>query len=173
MAAHRRQPLAAPADPVAPAFAQPLWGTSQPGRRWSLRVRLMARLTAPWLDLALAAGADPAGSPTLERRAALILSHLHRVRIVASLRQGRRGAGRRLDPGDLRVPVDAEEVRLAEAELIELEDLLISPTPVYARGVVMAADIVGDGTGPLYEPRRRGELRERVGKVLAALRGAL
>jgi hypothetical protein len=62
--------------------------------------------------------------------------------------------------------------RLAERHLVELENLLIAPAPVYAHGVVMAAKIVGDGTGPLYAPSRRGELRDRVTKVLAALRGA-
>ena len=154
------------------AFQDPVWSIAQAGRHWPWRVRLLARLQAPWLDLALASGADPSGSPQLERRAAHLLSHLHRVRLVGALRQGRRSAGARIDPGDLRVPVDAEEVRLAEARLVELEDLLISPTQVYARGVAMASQIVGDGSGPLYAPRRRGELRERVDRVLAALRGA-
>jgi hypothetical protein len=154
------------------AFQDPVWSMAQAGHRWPWRVRVLARLQAPWLDLALASGTDPSDSPQLERRAAHLLSHLHRVRVVGALRRGRRSAGPRIDPGDLRVPVDAEEVRLAEAQLVELEDLLISPTQVYAQGVAMASQIVGDGAGPLYAPRRRGELRECVDRVLAALRGA-
>ncbi|HEX3360372.1 MAG TPA: hypothetical protein VHS74_05200 [Solirubrobacterales bacterium] len=168
MPAHRDP---AGADVSFHAFQDPVWSIAQPGRRWPLRVRMLARLQAPWLDLALASGADPSDSPQLERRAAHLLSHVHRVNVVAALRQSRRSAGTRIDPGDLRVPVDPEEVRIAERRLVELEDLLISPTPVYAHGVVMAAKIVGDGTGPLYAPSRRGELGDRVTKVIAALRG--
>jgi len=168
--AHRLHPAA---ETSVPAFQESIWSIAQSGRRWPLRVRILARLQAPWLDLALASGADPSGSPQLERRAAHLLSHLHRVRVVGALRQSRRSAGARIDPGDLRVPVDGEEVRIAEARLVELEDLLISPVPVYARGVAMASQVVADGTGPLYAPKRRGELRARVGSVLAALRGAL
>lgn len=169
MKAHRHQ---SGAEISVPTVRDPVWSIAQPGRRWPLRVRVLARLQAPWLDLALASGADPAGSPQLERRAAHLLSHLNRVRVVGALRQSRRSAGTRVDLGDPRVPVDPEEVRMAEARLLELEELLISPGPVYCRGVAMASQIVSEGTGPLYSPQRRGELRERVAKVLAALRGA-
>jgi hypothetical protein len=169
MRAHR---VPSGADLTAHPFQDSVWSIAQPGRHWPLRVRLLARLQAPWLDLAIASGADPSGSPQLERRAAHLLSHVNRVSVVAALRQSRRAAGTPIDPHDLRVPVDHEEVRIAERHLVELEDLLISPAPVYAHGVVMAAKIVRDGTGPLYVPSRRGELRDRVTKVLAALRGA-
>ncbi len=81
-------------------------------------------------------------------------------------------AGARIDPRDPRVPVDPEEVRLAERGLVELEELLIGTAPVYCRGVAMASQIVSEGSVPLYRPRRRGELRERVAKVLGALGGA-
>jgi len=155
-----------------PTVQDPIWSIAHPGRHWPLRVRVLARLQAPWLDLALASGADPAGSPQLERRAAHLLSHLNRVRVVGALRQSRRSAGTRIDLGDPRVPVDREEVRMAEGGLIELEELLISSAPVYCRGVAMASQIVTEGTGPLYRPQRRGELRELVAKVLGALRGA-
>jgi hypothetical protein len=151
------------ADLSARTFQDPVWSIAQPGRHWPLRVRLLARLQGPWLDLALASGADPSDSPQLERRAAHLLSHVHRVSVVAALRQSRRSAGTPIDPRDLRVPVDYQ--------LVELEDLLISSAPVYCRGVVMATNIVGDGTGPLYAPGKRGELRDRVTKALAALRG--
>jgi hypothetical protein len=160
------------ADLSLPTVHDPVWSITQPGRHWPLRVRVLARLQAPWLDLALASGVDPAGSPQLERRAAHLLSHLNRVRVVGALRQSRRSAGTRIDPRDPRVPVDPEEVRIAERQLVELEELLIGTTPVYCRGVAMASQIVSEGTGPLYRPQRRGELRERVAKVLGALRGA-
>jgi hypothetical protein len=89
--------------------------------------------------------------------------------LVRSLRLSRESAGRRIDP---RVPADQVEVKIALPRLIELEDLMLSPGPVYCRGVVMASRIVAEGTGPLYAPRRRGELRDRVETALAALRGA-
>jgi hypothetical protein len=160
------------ADPEVHAFQDPVWSLVQPGRRWPLRVRILARLQAPWLDLALASGADPSSSPQLERRAAHLLSHINRTRVVGALRQSRRSAGDRMDPRDLRVPVDLEEVKLAERQLVELEELLIGTTPVYCHGVAMASQIVSEGTGPLYMPRKRGELHERVTKVLGALRGS-
>ena len=169
MRAHEQAPGA---EHSVPAFQDPVWSLIQPGHRWPWRVRILARLQAPWLDLALASGADPSGSPQLERRAAHLLSHLNRTRVVGALRQSRRSAGSQIDPRDLRVAVDLEEVTIAERQLVELEELLIGTTPVYARGVAMASQIVSEGTGPLYAPRRRGELRERVAKVLAALRGA-
>jgi hypothetical protein len=169
MRAHRQAPGAELSIPI---VKDPVWSIAQPGRHWPLKVRVLARLRAPWLDLALASGADPAGSAQLERRAAHLLSHLNRVRVVGALRQSRRSAGTRIDPRDLRVRVNPEEVQLAERQLVELEELLIGTTPVYCRGVAMASQIVSEGTGPLYAPRRRGELRERVAKVLGALRGA-
>src|SRR5882757_3720779 len=169
MRTHR---TAAAVDPSVRAFQDPVWSITQPGRSWSWRVRILARLQAPWLDLALASGADPAGSPQIERRAAHLLSHLNRVRVVGALRQSRRSAGTRMDPRHPHVPADPEEVRIAERQLVELEELLIGTAPVYCRGVAMASQIVSEGTGPLYVPRRRGELRERVAKVLGALRGA-
>jgi hypothetical protein len=159
-------------DPAVHAFQDPVWSLVQPGRRWPWRVRILARLQAPWLDLALASGADPSGSPQLERRAAHLLSHLHRTRLVGVLRASRRSAGARTDPCDLRVPVDPEEVKIAERRLVELEELLIGTTPVYCHGVALASQIVSEGTGPLYMPRKRGELRERVTQVLGALRGS-
>ncbi|HEY2477252.1 MAG TPA: hypothetical protein VGI17_00815 [Solirubrobacterales bacterium] len=170
MAGHRH-PSAA--DLFVRDWQDPVWSIAQSGRHWPLRVRLLACLRAPWLDAALAAGVDPADSAQLEYHAGRLLSRDHRARVVAMLRQSRASAGTRIDPRDPRVPVDPEEVRLAAARLVELEDLLISPSPVYCRGVAMASQIVSEGTGPLYAPRRRGELRERVAKVLAALRGAL
>ncbi len=88
------------------------------------------------------------------------------------LRQSRRSASARIDPTDPRVPVDLAEERMAERQLVELEELLISPTPVYCRGVAMASQILSEVTGPLYRPQRRGELRERAVKVLGALRGS-
>ena len=47
-----------------------------------------------------------------------------------------------------------------------------APGPVYCRGIAMAWQVITEGAGPLYAPRRRGELRERLEAVLAALRGA-
>ncbi|HEY2054140.1 MAG TPA: hypothetical protein VGH14_09425 [Solirubrobacterales bacterium] len=168
MRAHRHSPGA---DNAVRTFQDSVWSISQPGRHWPWRVRILARLQAPWLDLALASGADPSESPQLERRAAHLLSHLNRVQVVGSLRQCRRSAGAPTNLADPRVPVDGEEVRIAERRLVELEELLIGTTPVYCRGVAMASQIVSEGTGPLYAPRRRGDLRDRVAEVLAALRG--
>jgi hypothetical protein len=170
MSAHRQS---SGADLSVRGFEDAVWSITRPRRRWSLRVRLLARLCSTWLDSALASGIDPSASPALERRADLILSRRNRAKVVSALRQGRESAGQWVDPRDLRVPVDRTEVELALGQLVELEDLLLSPGPVYCHGVVMASRIVGDGTGPLYAPRRRGELRERVTNVLASLRGTL
>jgi hypothetical protein len=170
MREHRDPPAA---DLFVHDFQDPVWSIARPGRRLPLRARVIARVKAPWLDEALATGADPSASPALEVRAARLLCRDHRSRLVGSLRQSRASAGTPIDPRDLRIPVDRKEVQLALEQLIEVEDLLISPAPVYCRGVVMTARIVGEGTGPLYAPRRRGELRERVGGALAALRGSI
>ena len=169
MAAHRHL---SGADLFVRDFADPARSVARPRRHRSLRVRLLARLWGSWLDSALASGVDPTVSPALERRAELVLSMRNRAKVVRSLRLGRASTGRRVELHDLRVPVDQVEVEIALPRLIELEDLLLAPGPVYCQGVVMASRIVGEGTGPLYAPRRRGELSDCVEAALAALRGA-
>jgi hypothetical protein len=170
VAAHRQLPGA---DLSVYGIEDTAWSLPRPARWWSWRMRLLTRLWASWLDSALASGIDPSASPALECRAATILSPRNRAGIARALREGRESAGLQIDPHDLRVSLNLAELQLASRQLIELEDTLLAPGPVYCHGVVMASRIVGDGTGPLYAPRRSGELRERVEVALAALRGAL
>ncbi|MGE5408399.1 MAG: hypothetical protein ACM3NV_07285 [Syntrophothermus sp.] len=55
--------------------------------------------------------------------------------------------------------------------LVEIEDLLRSPAPVYCVGMALDWELVSDGRGTLYAPRRAGVLCQRPETIGAALRG--
>ena len=135
--------------------------------RW--RVRILARLQAPWLDLALASGADSAGrrsSNAAPRTSSVVPESGAGRRCAAPESSARHGArpGRPTRAG-------GAGARCAERQLVELEELRLG-RPVYGRGVARACD----GSPPRARTalaQRRRDLRERVAEALAALRGRL
>jgi hypothetical protein len=136
-----------------------------------LRVRLATWLRRPRLDAALADGADPAGSPLLAHRAAILVSRGNRNRLAGALRSGRESAARGPVPFSAAVAVDAPAVVAVTPQLEELEALLRSPQPVYCPGMARAWHLVTDGCGPLYAPQSPAQLRDELDAVLAALHG--
>jgi hypothetical protein len=135
------------------------------------RVRLATWLRRPRLDSALAAGADPAGSPLLAYRAATLVSRANRNRLARAVRSSREAAARGPQALSAAVAVDATAVAAAATNLEELERLLRSPQPVYCPGMARGWRLLTDGCGPLYAPRTPLALATEVETVLGALRG--
>jgi hypothetical protein len=134
----------------------------QPGRL----ARAAARVRGISLDRALADGGDPASSPQLAARAALLTSPQSRAEIAASLErlvQAAQGPQKRWWALSRTSGVLANS-----GELCALACLLRDGGPVYARGVALVKRLVTDGSGPAY----RGEadaLTREVSVARAAL----
>jgi hypothetical protein len=130
--------------------------------------RLIARMLGGRLDRALIEGADPAGSARLAARASQLSSARSRRELagaIDALVRAAQGPQRRW--WALASP---SSVLANSAELHALASLLDSDTPVYARGVALARELLRDGTGPAY----RGDatrLARAVSDARAAMRG--
>jgi hypothetical protein len=74
-------------------------------------------------------------------------------------------------PFSAAVEPDRDEVAAAGPLLIQVRELLRSTAPVYARGVAMLEDLLGDGGSALYLPVRRAELSHELELIIAALEG--
>jgi hypothetical protein len=121
------------------------------------------------LDHAIADSADPFTSPRVARRCAQLIAPRSRRALAAavdSLLAARGGRGSGLTAA---IPVDRREVLGASPALAQLAARLRSEEPVAARGVVLLRALLTDGASPLYQPRRAGELDERVGAAADAL----
>src|SRR5271155_3049800 len=110
--------------------------------------RMTARVHSQSLDRALIAGADPSGSPQLAARAAQLTSRRTRVLIAGGLERllrAAQGPQKRWWAASRRGQLLANASRLHE-----LATLLVSGSPLYARGIAMLNQLLTDGTGPAY-----------------------
>jgi hypothetical protein len=69
------------------------------------------------------------------------------------------------------VPISREAAGEARAALLDLAERLRAPRHVSPDGVQRVGSLLVDGTGPLYWPDGRGELRAATLAALAALDG--
>jgi hypothetical protein len=124
-----------------------------------LRDRLTARLRVRKLDLALAAGAQSDTHAGLALRAQQLTDPGRRRSLADTLRQI---VSEAYQPGDvayLRKPPCRARVIEAGEELICLANALAQPGPVAVRGIAQTQLLLSDGTGPLYNPASRVDLR--------------
>jgi hypothetical protein len=124
-----------------------------------LRDRLTARVRARKLDLALAAGAQSDTDAGLALRAQQLTDPGRRRSLADTLRQI---VSEAYQPGDvpyLRKPPCRARVIEASEELIRLANSLAQPGPVAVRGIAQTQLLLSDGTGPLYNPASRVDLR--------------
>ena len=136
-----------------------------PGR-WT---RLVARRRHAALDRAIAAGADPAGSPVLAARSAQLAAMEMRQRVAADLERLARGAGQ---PGcRFRTLPAREAVRQNRGELMDLARILRAGGAAYARGVALLELVVTDGAGPAYTDRHGAILARRLRQARQRLTG--
>ncbi len=70
------------------------------------------------------------------------------------------------------VEPDRREIAMAEPLLLRVWELVRSSAPVYARGMAMLEDLLGDGGSPLYLPVMRGQLSRQLELIIAALEGS-
>ena len=133
--------------------------------------RVRARLRGSSLDRALAQGADPCRSPALAHRAARLTSERSRQRLATWIEAILARASRPARPPSLAVEPDRSEVWASAAHLAQVQELLRSSTPVYARGVAILEALLRDGGSALYLPARRGELGHELELTIAALKG--
>jgi hypothetical protein len=135
----------------------------RPWERWWMRWR------APVLDAALAAGQPADADRFRAARAGLLVRPATRAALAASWQSVLDRADRRRGPADPRVPVVAPRVRAAAADIERLITALRAAAPVPARGVALAVRLLSDGTGPLYRPGSRRDLRAAVNEAVAHL----
>src|SRR3984957_13436118 len=127
---------------------------TRPGSRGHrLWDRWLTRAYAPSLDSQLAAGGPAAGSRLLAARAQEITSPAGRTELVRGwghvLRRARQPAVRH----NPRAPLCRDRITAAEGDVRTMLAVLACPLPISARGAAMASVLLGDGTGPLYNPR--------------------
>jgi hypothetical protein len=140
----------------------------------SRRLRLRDRLAARWrprrLDRALADGTPPEASAALALRAQRLTEPDQRRTIAEALRRILREAqeGGRAIPG--RIRPSRAGVTAAREQLSLLADTLDDPGPVAAGGVAQAWMLLTDGTGPLYNPYNRINLRAGAARAARELR---
>ena len=137
-------------------------------RRVRWRDRLAARARASALDEQLAAGVSPEHSVTLALHAGRLCQHGQRRVLARSLTRlvaAADGPAQRR----LKTPVCRGAVQQARAELAAVAGRLTASGPVEVRGVARVRSLLADGTGPLYQPARAGQLRHELGDVLSAL----
>jgi hypothetical protein len=120
------------------------------------------------LDRALADGVRPNASPALELRA----ERLSRPSVAAEVGDELRAIVTRAHsaprPG-IRVEACRDAVLAIEHEMRLLASRLEASNPVSVIAVAKVNVLLSDGTGPLYYPDPRGELRVAIRDATAAL----
>jgi hypothetical protein len=131
--------------------------------------RVAARLLGSKLDRALIAGADPASSPRLAARAALLTSRCTRSELADGFDLILASAQK---PPSRTRALPRHTTVLANASLLrELASTLRSPAPLYARGIAMAHRLITDGTSPMYTSRDGTALEHELRSALTAICG--
>jgi hypothetical protein len=154
------------------------------------RERLILKRLRPWhqvlvrsqaarLDRELAEGASPEASASLAARATQLTSTEFRRDLAASLRRILAAAGKPApqvaapaplgSARPLRVPLRLTRISESAPLLAELASRLLEPGPVPVRGVALVAQLLADGTGPLYREAARDDLGALAGRAANAL----
>src|SRR5262245_24139198 len=118
--------------------------------------RLKAWVEPLQLDRQLAAGRDEHASPELERRAEV----LRRARVRRGLADGLEHVVIEAESLPFEhgaaIPVQRDEVRTAEHDLLRLVRALRSAPPPPVRGIAEASLLLTDGAGPVFAPHPHG-----------------
>jgi len=156
-------------------------------RIWPWR-QILARIQAARLDRALAAGTSPEASAGLAVRAAQLTSTGFRRGLAASVRRILVAAGPPALPvaaglpalplaahaplgsaRPSRLPLRTARIGRSAPLLAEVASRLLEPGPVPVRGVAMVAQLLADGTGPLYREAARDDLDALAERAASAL----
>lgn len=129
---------------------------------------LRVRIAPLPLDRALAAGADPARSAALARRAALLSSRHGRRRTAAGLRGALSERGRRTGL-TAAVACDRAAVDMARPALEQLEQAIRERDSVHPQGLALAHLLLSDLNSALYRAPNAEALYEAGRAALLAL----
>jgi hypothetical protein len=126
--------------------------------RGSLGSRAWVWLHQQELDRQLANGADPASSAALQARAQLIVTVRFRRELAAEIECVLAQAEHPPHWHTATLPVCVEEVCAARDALVALAGALRAPPVPPVRGAALAACLMNDTDGPLYQRARCGEI---------------
>ena len=121
------------------------------------------------LDRRLADGEDPNGSPELHMRARLLVSARCRRHLVAELESVMARAEHPPYWHSVSLPVCAGSVRAAEDSLRRLAGALQTRRDPPVRGVALAACLINDPSGPLYDRDRCQQISALAGEASTVL----
>ncbi|HLW96220.1 MAG TPA: hypothetical protein VKS25_12655 [Solirubrobacteraceae bacterium] len=137
-----------------------------------LRDRLVARLRSGSLDTALANGTPADAYATLALRARRLTNLTRRRELADAIEHLVHDTRRTVTHWPGHVGPLPDRVTDASWELTVLAGKLAEPTPVAARGVAEALLLLTDGTGPLYNAKSGGSVRDSAASAAANLRPA-
>jgi len=137
--------------------------------RPSLAQRLLARLSAPTLDRALAAGTPPERDAVLAWRAHQLVRPATRRGLARGLRRLLKAAS---DPQPWLTPQvlpRRAEIRRSRRELTDLAEALAGPCPLAAQGIAMTMLMLSDPGSPIHSRSSRIDIVDAVDRILTAL----
>ena len=120
------------------------------------------------LDARLLAGADPAGSPALARRARRLAAVACRDNLACDLEAVVAAACSR-PPSPRALDLRVAEVRAARPAMLALAERLRSAVPCRPAGVALCGRLLRDPGSPLYAPAPNDELWRAARAALHAL----
>jgi hypothetical protein len=132
-------------------------------------IRALARIRPTSLDRRLAAGEDTSTDRLLATRANLIVARHYRLRLADDWEHLLTSARQPSVPRSPRLPVQSTTILAAEYHIRELVALIRQPAHVEPRGIARASQLLTDGTGPLYNPRRTADLVPALRTATASL----
>jgi hypothetical protein len=121
------------------------------------------------LDRSLAAGADPAASPELSRRARQLTSRRCRAGLAASIRNLLGTAEERPRGFTAAVPIQRRAILRERQLLLQLAADLESQDELEPRGIALVEGLLIDGGSPLYVEGPEGVLHGALVHAHAAL----
>lgn len=131
---------------------------------------MRTRLRRRSLDRRLAAGANPAESDDLSRRADQLQSSAHRRELAAALLTLVEQAEGPSPPISAAIPIDRPSVLVARSDVIALAlDLGATDLDASARGIALVERLLWDGASPVYAPSGLGALTQALRDAHAAL----
>jgi hypothetical protein len=168
---HSRVERRSATRPVETALMSTTTGTTPLARRgqpvttpaW---VRAAARILAPSLDTKLALGVDPVTNEFLSARGQQLASLSTRHSLAASYLDLVDAARAPRSPFSPVVPVVRGQVIAAESLIRDIARSLTNPLP-RVRGIAMAASLLSDGVGPIFNPASDVDLSTALHEVLA------
>lgn len=131
-------------------------------------ISMRAHLGHARLDEELAAGVRPDSDPLLRERARSLLSRDSRLKMALGLDGAlHQVAHPRLHTAQL--PMRSQAVRDAAPTLAMLARRLRGSLPIGPQGAAKTNILLTDGSGPLYNPGSRSDLKTAAHRALAAL----